>query len=307
MPKIHINKVINMNIESKSLEDFLALAECRSFSKAAEFRNMTQPAFSRRIKALEETVGVQLIDRSKMPIDLTLSGSVFRTSARNLLSQINDTVDQLIGLSRLDGNVVKIAAAHSLATNLVHNLNQIPDNRTDGPMLNVEAIDVDRAIEALQQGDCDILLAFNNELLSLPPYLSMKIGDAKLLPVSGCDPDGVPLHQFSDERSTPFLAYSLNSYMGRQVEKVRAKVSLDVIFTSSMTDLLKMRALSGKGVAWLPDYSISKELEQKRLAVIGTEDLTLPISFYAYRYQARLHRSGEQCWNDLREMAARQQ
>ena len=287
-----------MNIESKWLEDFLILAEVRSFSKAAQIRNMTQPAFSRRIQSLEETVGSRLIDRSRVPIGLTPVGSVFRTSARNLLGQITETIDQLKGLSNLDGSVIKVAAAHSLASNLVPKLYDLASD-IQSSILNIEAIDVDRAIEALQDGECDILLSFHNDLLNLPPYLSLLIGEAKLLPVAACDSEGLPLYEFSEEKPCPYLSYSRNSYMGRQIEKVRSKVNLNVVFSSSMTDLLKQQVLNGKGIAWLPDYAIERELETKQLASIGNSELVLPISFYVYRYQARLHESGERFWNQL--------
>jgi DNA-binding transcriptional LysR family regulator len=46
------------------LEDFLALAATGNFSRAAEDRHSSQPAFSRRIRALEEWVGVDLFDRN---------------------------------------------------------------------------------------------------------------------------------------------------------------------------------------------------------------------------------------------------
>ncbi len=291
-----------MNIESKWLEDFLILAEVRSFSKAAQIRNMTQPAFSRRIQSLEETVGSQLIDRSNVPIGLTPIGSVFRTSARNLLGQITETIDQLKGLSNLDGRVIKVAAAHSLAASLAAELYEIASGIKESSILNIEAIDVDRAIEALQDGECDILLSFHNDLLNLPPYLSLLIGEAKLLPVSACDGEGLPLYKFSEEKPCPYLSYSSNSYMGRQIEKVRSKVNLNVVFSSSMTDLLKQQVINGKGIAWLPDYTIEKELATKQLTIIGGSELILPISFYVYRYQARLHESGERFWNKLVEL-----
>ncbi|MEI8618640.1 LysR family transcriptional regulator [Pseudoalteromonas sp. B193] len=70
-----------MNIESKWLEDFLALSNTKSFSQAARLRHITQPAFSRRIKALEEAVGAELIDRENLPITLTSSGKIFHITA----------------------------------------------------------------------------------------------------------------------------------------------------------------------------------------------------------------------------------
>ena len=51
-------------MELKWLEDFLSLAETRSFSRSAEQRRVTQPAFSRRIRSLEIWLGTVLLDRS---------------------------------------------------------------------------------------------------------------------------------------------------------------------------------------------------------------------------------------------------
>ena len=64
------------------LEDFLALAATGNFSRAAEERHMTQPAFSRRIRALEEWLGTELFDRSSQPARLTEAGEWFRASRR---------------------------------------------------------------------------------------------------------------------------------------------------------------------------------------------------------------------------------
>lgn len=54
----------NRTMETKWLEDFVSLAETRSFSRSAQLRHVTQPAFSRRIQALEAWAGADLVDRS---------------------------------------------------------------------------------------------------------------------------------------------------------------------------------------------------------------------------------------------------
>ena len=61
-------------MDTKWIEDFLALAEHGSFTKAAESRFVTQPAFSRRIRSLENWLGVKLVDRSTFPTKLTTIG-----------------------------------------------------------------------------------------------------------------------------------------------------------------------------------------------------------------------------------------
>ncbi len=50
-------------MEIRWLEDFIALARTRHFSRAADEQHVTQPTFSRRIKLLEEEMGVTLINR----------------------------------------------------------------------------------------------------------------------------------------------------------------------------------------------------------------------------------------------------
>src|SRR5688500_11241190 len=68
-------------MELEWLEDFISLARSGSFSRSATERHVTQPAFSRRIQALELWLGVALIDRSAYPTRLTPAGRQFREVA----------------------------------------------------------------------------------------------------------------------------------------------------------------------------------------------------------------------------------
>src|SRR5271156_1881959 len=76
-------------MEASWLEDFLELARAGNFSRAAELRHLTQPAFSRRIRALEDWAGVSLFDRSAQPITLTEAGRRFHPLADTLLHDIS--------------------------------------------------------------------------------------------------------------------------------------------------------------------------------------------------------------------------
>ncbi|HBC34686.1 MAG TPA: LysR family transcriptional regulator, partial [Marinobacter adhaerens] len=55
-------------MEVRWLEDFLALARTRHFSRAAELQHVSQPTFSRRIKLLEEAMGSTLVNRQTLPL-----------------------------------------------------------------------------------------------------------------------------------------------------------------------------------------------------------------------------------------------
>jgi LysR family transcriptional regulator, benzoate and cis,cis-muconate-responsive activator of ben and cat genes len=70
----------------RALQCFVMLAEELNFSRAAERLYIAQPALSQQIRALEERLGTQLVDRRSRPLRLTEAGSYFSTEAREILS-----------------------------------------------------------------------------------------------------------------------------------------------------------------------------------------------------------------------------
>ena len=70
------------------IEDFLSLADTRSFSRSASQRHASQSAFSRRIQSLESWVGTELVDRSSNPLSLTPAGQAFRGAAVGIVQQV---------------------------------------------------------------------------------------------------------------------------------------------------------------------------------------------------------------------------
>ena len=77
-------------MDTRWFQDFVTLAEVHNFTRAAEIRNVSQAAFSRRIQALEHSVGAKLIDRTAFPTRLTAAGERFRAVVVGLLNQIAD-------------------------------------------------------------------------------------------------------------------------------------------------------------------------------------------------------------------------
>ena len=77
-------------METKWLEDFVSLAETRSFSRSAQLRHVTQPAFSRRIQSLEVWAGTDLVDRSSYPTQLTPAGQILYAQALGFLQALQN-------------------------------------------------------------------------------------------------------------------------------------------------------------------------------------------------------------------------
>jgi DNA-binding transcriptional LysR family regulator len=83
-------------MELRQLRYFVAVAEERNFTRAAERLNMTQPPLSRQIQQIEETVGLPLFERGARPLKLTEAGRVFYAQAKRLLEES----DELLPLTR---------------------------------------------------------------------------------------------------------------------------------------------------------------------------------------------------------------
>jgi hypothetical protein len=76
-------------MDFKWLEDFLSLAATHSFSRAAEVRGVTQSAFSRRIRALEEWLCADFVNRETHPLTLTEEGKLFRETAEDAVRMLS--------------------------------------------------------------------------------------------------------------------------------------------------------------------------------------------------------------------------
>ncbi|PRD15444.1 LysR substrate-binding domain-containing protein [Pantoea coffeiphila] len=288
------------NLEVKWLYDVIALEECRSFTLAAEKRNISQSSFSRRIQSLESNLGFSVFNRNVNPPQLTPQGRIFVGYARNMLDDMDFQISRIKGEDKLKQSI-RIDAAPSLSVLLLPDL--LAEYR-DSPdkVFFVESINVNDAVFNLKEGKSDFILSFYNEELMNYPFINHKIFDSSLHLVSPCDPDGKPLFSINDSL-LPLVKYANDSYMGRQVNQVIDRIpntTFLLTFVSSMSELLKRMILKGDAVGWLPDYSIQRELEEKRLAIMDP-GLTLKISAYVYRSGARLNLTAERFWRYMKE------
>ncbi|MDE1950217.1 MAG: LysR family transcriptional regulator [Burkholderiales bacterium] len=290
------------------LEDFLALAASGSFSRAAQERHMTQPAFSRRVRALEEWLGVVLFDRTTQPATLTEAGEWFRAVAQELLTRVAAIPDQARAVADAAAATLRIASTHALSFSFLPGwLRERESGLASGPGPVQLVSDVMQQCEILmQQGRVQFLLCHAHELV--PPRLDgaqfghAVVGHDALLPVSAADAQGRPLHDLQRRGGEPvaLLEYSAESGIGRVVRALRGAALADLPAQSAMTahlaSVLKIMVLEGRGVAWLPRSLIGAELAAGRLVAAGSEDWTIPVEIRLFRPRAPLPRAAERFW-----------
>ena len=183
-------------METKWLEDFVSLAETNSFSRSAELRHVTQPAFSRRIQSLEAWLGADLIDRTSYPTRLTHAGEIFFEQAIVMLGQINNARALLQGKRTSIQTTVDFAVPHTLSLTFVPKwLTDLQKNFGD---INSRllALNVHDAVMSLSEGGCDLMLCYHHPqqplLLDPAQYEMISMGTETLRAYSRCDKSGTP-------------------------------------------------------------------------------------------------------------------
>jgi DNA-binding transcriptional LysR family regulator len=263
-------------METKWLEDFISLAETRSFSRSAELRHVTQPAFSRRIQSLEAWLGADLIDRTSYPTRLTQAGEVFYEEAVEMLSHINNARALMRAKRPTAQSTIDFAVPHTLSLTFMPKWMTAIEAGFGRINTRLIALNVHDAVLTMVEGGCDLVLCYHHPRqpvqLDASRYDMLTLGSEALRAYARCNKAGVPdmVLPGSEKMPLPFLSYTANAYLGRMVELLLANTDrplhLEKCYETDMAEGLKMMALEGRGIAFLPESAVTREVKQKLLA-----------------------------------------
>ncbi len=294
-------------MEMAWLEDFGALIRAGNFSRAASVRHVTQPAFSRRIRALEEWLAVELVDRSTHQMALTPAGKRFAEIAETILRDIEHGRREVQEIADTSASTVKIHVTHALALHFFPQWFAALQAMTEAEILIQLTADNMGASETIMlSGKAHFCLCYFHpgapSVLDDPAFHSISLGADALIPVSAPQRDGsAPLHALDGAGEGPvnLLAYGAESGMGRIVSALLAAntlpVALTPVFTSHTLVLARM-ARDGKGLAWLPRSIAEDDLSSGALVRAGDARWDIPVDVRLYRPRGRQSPSAEAFW-----------
>lgn len=290
--------------------DLDRLAKTGNFSRAAELVNLSQPAFSRRIKALEAWVGAPLVDRGRHPIQLTGAGEQMLEAGRQAISRIEQERNHVReAMAGPDKYVVTFGAPHSISWRFYPAWLQAFEEAY-GPLLTrLRADDLPICIEALCDGAIDFLIAYRSDFAPVfetgPFTESLIIGRDRLVPVSKTDSDGGPIFQFEDTGSLriPWLRFGAAAPMSRHIdpllEKARLRDRLAVVYENSMAGALRIRARDGAGVAWLPYSLVKPDIDAGLVCITGRTEWQIPMEVRIHRLRQHTNKLTREIWSFL--------
>ncbi|MEM7059260.1 MAG: LysR family transcriptional regulator [Pseudomonadota bacterium] len=260
--------------------DLGRLADTGHFSRAAEISHVSQPAFSRRIKALEDWAGVALVDRSRHPVKLTSAGAQMLEAGQQALERLETERREIQEAQAQPENyVVTFGAQHSIGWRFYPTWLQAFEDAFGPIMSRLRADDLPNCIADLASQQIDFVIAYSSDysagLDEAGRTEAVLIGRDVLVPVCKPQADGRPVFQLSPKTSiqVPYLQFGSKAPISQHIEPLLVKHDLHrrlgVVYENSMAGALRIRAQDGAGVAWLPQTLIAPDLESGKLTLTG--------------------------------------
>ena len=292
--------------------DLDRLRQTGNFSQAAELGHISQPAFSRRIKSLENWAGVTLVDRSRQPVKLTAAGLQMLEAGLQASARIEHERSQILEAQSLpDKYVVTFGAQHSIGWRFYPAWLQAFE-KSYGPILSrLRADDLPNCLRDMHNGDVDFVIAYATP--DDPLARSQERGAAieetvigwdRLMPVCKPDTTGQPMFNFAAKGvEMPFLRFGDNAPISLHLQKLfEAKPiahRLKTVYENAMAGALRIRARDGAGVAWLPESLVAPDLSAGILVQTGPSDWTVDLEIRIIRAKSHTNRLTRSIWSFL--------
>jgi len=248
------------------LDDILAVAETGSFQAAAERRHVTQPAFSRRLRAIEESLGVQLFDRTRKPARLMPHALEQAERMRDLACGLRELAESFRESERTRRKRLVIACQHAITTATAPGLIE----RLSGRALDIRlrSANRDECLALLMTRQADVALVYDvdgaaplagAEFLAIAP-----VGVETLIPVFGAAAVGALNGAFA-RGELPIIGYPDDVFLGivqrRLILPRMSHVGRVLVRVETALTLAAMQcARAGLGVAWTPRSLVADEI-----------------------------------------------
>jgi DNA-binding transcriptional LysR family regulator len=295
-------------MELSQLETFLAVAEERSFSRAAVRLHRTQPAISQVIRKLEGAVGESLFDRAARDGSLTAAGLLLRDYAQRLLALRREAASALGELKSLGRGQLQLAANEYTCMYL---LPAIDAFRREFPQVNVT---VHRMLASRIPDELN-LRTFEIGVISFRPdpaqFRTIAVyGDSLAFIVSPKHPlAGANRVSINDLGQENFIAHHVASPLRRKVIEAfqRYRTPLNMGIELPTIEAIKRFVAMGNGVALVPHLTVARELESGDLVRVAVDELEMKrVLRLVHRRQATLSYAARAFLRTVRSLAEQQ-
>jgi len=250
-------------MQLRNAELFCDVVACRSFSKAAEQREVSQSAVSQALQQLEEHLGTVLIDRSTRPFELTPAGEIYYDGCRRLLDGFRKVEDRVQSLGDRVAGRVRVASIYSVGLLQMAGFVEEFRDRYPDVALQLSYASPEDIYDQVHREEADIgIVSFPKDGgdVSSIPWLDEEMG--VIVP---------PQHPLARQSSVTWEDLAGQSIVGfESVQRIRrqidrwlkeAKVSVTVVHTFDNIENIKRAVEIGLGISILPLPTVRREVE----------------------------------------------
>lgn len=249
-------QITDLNISTRQVRAFLALAQHRNFTRAAQQSHLSQSAFSTMIRTLEDAVGLRLFDRDTRKVDLTPEGELFRQGVSRLMDDFRATMADLGEHAAQRRGRARIAALPSLAAGWLPGVLADFHRRHPGIALDVSDELSEGCIERVRSGRADFALAAIRS--SAPELRTDPFCSDRFHLVCRCDHPLAARKRVGlrDLAGEPFIHLARNSSVRQHLESalgtqaVRAEMELEQL--STVAGMVR----AGLGISVVPSLAL---------------------------------------------------
>jgi DNA-binding transcriptional LysR family regulator len=291
-------------MQLKWLEDFVALAETANFSRAAEVRHVTHPAFGRRIRELEAWAGTPLVERGRSPVRLTPAGSVLLETALQTIRGLEGSRIEMLGEAGRQARTVTIATGRTLArTVLADWLVRLQPVLGDAQVRIVTRA-LPETAQMLERNEADFMLVVHHPALTVRldgrQFAHLTLASDRLVPMALANVRGEPVHSLNNPTPPPVMTYGATLALNRLLEDhLSHNPAIPVLsrrIECDSADALAEYVLKGLGIAWLPWSMVQADYQAGRMALAGDPTTAVGFEVRLYRPKRRLHALAEAVW-----------
>jgi DNA-binding transcriptional LysR family regulator len=261
----------------RTLELFCTIAEQRSFSRAAAIHELTQGAVSQAIQHLEESLGVELIDRSKRPLVLTPAGKTYFSGVRGILGTYQRLEQEVRSTSRQLSGQVTIGTIVSVGLSYMPEATEAFARLHPGVKVKTEFGSNDRVAEMTAEGEVDFgLVSFprNTKLLQFVLWQQepMRLVCSAEHPLSG--EHEIALAQLM---GLEVIGFDRGLQLRQEIDQclARAGVHVNVRMEFDNADSMVRAIQANRGIGIVPEAVVRRETANGSLRVVACRELRM--------------------------------
>ena len=257
-------------MEIRQLKTFWTLASTRSFSRTAEVLNYVPSTITMQIKALEEELGVKLLDRLGKSVILTDAGQRLLPYANKILNDIEEARYVSSESEELTGTIT-IGADEVLCTYRLPALIRVFRERYPHVRLLFRPLSSHSLKQSLREGNVDVVFMLDEPIVSTDLHTELLMDESFLMVVSPNHPlascSTLRIEDFNREQILlSEKGCSYRTFFYHTLLRKGADSLTELEFNS--VEAIKQCAMVGLGIALLPEMSLKGELERGELITL---------------------------------------